>query len=158
MKDFLTTSNASLLDVNSLDALPVGTYEVTIKNVEERVSISGNSGVSFQLEVRKGLNDEDDLVNTNGNYGGRVFFSNIWESEKNFEYRFKTLNTIAIAAGAKDHQVFESFDDFKEFLTGRPIRINLTHDVSMYRGEARVQEQVAPWDWEPTHVVMEEVA
>ncbi|MDR0899306.1 MAG: DUF669 domain-containing protein [Lactobacillaceae bacterium] len=156
MTNFLTTDYGKLpaTDTN-YDVLPIGPYEVVVKNVEERTSISGNAGVSMQLEVRKGLSDEQDLQDTNAKNGGRVFFSNIWASEKNPGYKEETLNTIAIAAGASDQQVFKTFNDYREYLIGKPIRANITHDVSMYRGESRVQEQVAPWDWTPTNYVLE---
>ncbi|WP_257841739.1 hypothetical protein [Oenococcus oeni] len=39
----------------------------------------------------------------------------------------------------------------------KAVRVNLTHDISTFQGEDRVQETVAPWDWEPTQVLLEDV-
>lgn len=155
MKEFLKTNYQTITNNNDYDVLPIGPYEVVVKDLEERVSISGNNGISFQLEVRKGLGEEDDLLQTNAKNGGRVFFSNIWSSDKNPNYKEEVLNTIAVAAGASDKQVFSSFEEFKKFMSGKPLRVTITHDVSMYRGESRIQEQVAPWDWQPTNYVLE---
>lgn len=112
------------------DALPVGEYEVNIRNAEERISISGNQGISFQLEVRRGLGASPDLAQTNNRFAGRIFFTSVWESERNPRYKDDTLNVIAVNAGAKDNQEFETFEDFKKFIVGKQVRVNVTHDLS----------------------------
>ncbi len=154
MTDFLKTDYDHLPESNSYDALPTGVYEVMIKDINEKQAATGNAGVAFQLEVRRGLDSEGDLANYNGKFGGRVFFTTVWNSDKNPEYRLTTLNAIAIAAGASNKRVYETFDDFREELLLKAVRVNLTHDISTFQGEDRVQETVAPWDWEPTQVLM----
>ncbi|MGL2218232.1 DUF669 domain-containing protein [Oenococcus oeni] len=157
MTDFLKTDYDHLPEANNYDALPTGTYEVIIKDIVEKQATTGNSGIRFQLEVRRGLDQEEDLDNTNGKYAGRVFFTAVWNSEKNPEYRFTTLNAIAVAVGASNKRVYTNFDEFKEELLLKAVRVNLTHDISTFQGEDRVQETIAPWDWEPTQVLLEDV-
>ncbi|MDR2660842.1 MAG: DUF669 domain-containing protein [Lactobacillaceae bacterium] len=157
MTAFLKTDFDQVSLNEGYDALDTGKYEVIIKKVEERISIAGNKGISFRLQVRKDLANEESLAQTNGKFGGRVFFSNIWDSEKNPDYKYKMLNIIAISAGVSDNKIFNTFEDFKKELEGQPVRINITHDVSMYLNEKRIQEQIAMWDWYPTNYVLEVV-
>ncbi|OEY84735.1 hypothetical protein NT95_01290 [Oenococcus kitaharae] len=157
MMNFLKTDYDHLPEGGGYDALPTGNYEVVIKDINEKEAATGNAGIAFQLEVRHGIGNEAGLVNANGKFAGRVFFTTVWNSERNPEYRFTTLNAIAVAAGASNKRIYETFEDFKKELINKPVRVAVTHDVSTFQGEDRVQETVAPWDWEPTQIVLENV-
>lgn len=154
MENFLKTDYEHMLDEGNYNVLPIGDYEVIIKDVNRRKAATGNEGIQFQIEVRKDIPEESSLVNNSGRFGGRSFFTTVWNSDRNPDYRFTSLNAIAIACGAADNHIFTDFDDFKKQIVKKPVQVHLTHDVSTFQGEDRVQETVAPWDWEPTNFVI----
>ncbi|SDI40505.1 DUF669 domain-containing protein [Dolosicoccus paucivorans] len=135
-------------NLNQTDYKPVpeGEYEVIIHKVEERVSQTGNRGLSIRLDIRRDLKQVPELAETNGKYAGRVVFDNRWQS--NGKYNTEHFMYLLQAVGVPEGTEIKSMNDLYQAIEGKPVRVFIKKEYSEYRKEE--ENSIAPWAYNPT--------
>ena len=116
--------------------LPEGEYEVVIRNIEERTTPKGATGLNLSLIVR---NDVEQ------NYKDRYIFYTLWKrkeptaADKQVQgYGFNQVMRLAKSAGLPSGKAYETLQDMCNDLMHRPLKVTLEHRE--YNG--KIQENV----------------
>lgn len=105
--------------------LPEGDYEVIIRNIEERTTRNGATGLNLSLVVR---NDVDQQ------YKNRYIFYTLWKrkdptnADKQVQgYSYKQIMRLAKSAKLPNGKAYESLEEMCNDLIRRPLRVTLEH-------------------------------
>lgn len=107
------------------EVLPEGDYEVVIRNIEERITKKGATGLNLSLVIR---NDVEQ------NYKNRYIFHTLWKrkeptaADKQVQgYSFNQVMRLAKSAGLPSGKTYETLQDMCRDLMHRPLKITLEH-------------------------------
>lgn len=121
---------------NDYGPIPEGEYEVVIRNIEERTTPKGSTGLNLALVIR---NDVDQ------NHKDRYIFYTIWKrkdptaADKQVQgYGFNQIMRLAKSAGLPSGKAYETLEDMCHDLVRRPLRVTIEHRE--YSG--KIQENV----------------
>lgn len=105
--------------------LPKGDYEVVIRNIEERTTPNGATGLNLMLVIRNDLNQ---------NYKDRYIFYTIWKrkeptaADKQVQgYGFSQIMRLAKSAKLPNGKAYETVMDMCKDLMHRPIKVTLEY-------------------------------
>lgn len=129
--------STSYKDINDeYGPLPEGEYEVVIRNIEERTTPNGATGLNLSLVIR---NDVEQ------NYKDRYIFYTLWKrkeptaADKQVQgYGFNQVMRLAKSAGLPSGKAYETLQDMCKDLMQRPLKVTLEHRE--YNG--KIQENV----------------
>lgn len=114
-------------DINDYDLIPQGEYEVIIRNIEERTTRKGSTGLNLSLVIR---NDVEQ------NYKNRYVFHNLWKKKEPTPadmqvqgYSFKQIMQLAKSAKLPSGKSYESVQDLCKDLQYRALRVKIIHDT-----------------------------
>lgn len=113
-------------DVNDdFDILPEGDYEVIIRNIEERTTKNGATGLNLSLVVRNDVEQK---------FKDRYIFYTIWkrkeptDADKQVQgYSFKQIMRLAKSAKLPDGKAYESVMDMCKDLMRHTLKVTLEH-------------------------------
>lgn len=153
----------SFIDLNKKnndgnELLPAGTYEMIIDSVHGDASKGGHENMSFDMIVRRDLDQVKSLAKTNAVAHGRHYFSRVWTAKDangrdSGKYNPSDLANIADAIGLTQAQVdkyIKSKDDLFRACKGKPIRIYVSVNDNEYNGEKRKQNSTFTNSWQKT--------
>lgn len=107
--------------------LPEGEYEVVIRNIEERTTLKGATGLNLSLVVRNDVNQK---------YKDRYIFYTLWkrkeptDADKQVQgYGFNQVMRLAKSANLPNGKAYESLEEMCKDLMRRPLRVTLEHRV-----------------------------
>lgn len=116
--------------------VPEGEYEVVIRNIEERTTPKGATGLNLSMVIR---NDVEQ------NCKNRYIFYTLWKrkeptaADKQVQgYGFNQVMRLAKSAGLPSGKAYETLQDMCRDLMRRPLKVTLEHRV--YDG--KTQEDV----------------
>lgn len=115
------------------DLIPEGEYEVIIRNIEEKKSMTGsNTKLNFSLVVRNDVEQK---------FKNAYLFHEIWKklepneddkSVDNYNYD-QLMQTVASVGGIPDGTEFETVQELCKVLVGKLLRVTVKH--STYNGK-----------------------
>lgn len=115
--------------------IPEGEYEVVIRNIEERTTKNGATGINLSLVIRNDVEQK---------YKDRYLFHTLWKRKSPTEadmqvqgYSFKQIMILAKAAKLPSGKAYENVQQLCEDLLKRPLRVTVEHEVSDYDGKTR---------------------
>lgn len=115
------------------DLVPEGEYEVIIRNIEERTTKNGATGLNLSLVIR---NDAEQK------YKDRYLFHTLWKRKEPTPadmqvqgYSFKQIMRLAKSAKLPNGKAYETVQALCEDLVKRPIRVTVEHEE--YNGQTR---------------------
>ncbi len=113
--------------------IPEGKYEVVIRNIEERTTKNGATGINLSLVIR---NDVEQA------HKNRYLFHTLWkrkdptDADKQVQgYSFAQIMRLAKSAKLPSGKAYETIKDLCEDLLKRPIQVTVEHDT--YQGNTR---------------------
>jgi hypothetical protein len=105
--------------------LPEGDYEVIIRNIEERTTKKGATGLNLSLVVRNDIEQK---------FKDRYIFYTLWKKKEPTEadkqvqgYIFNQIMRLAKSAKLPNGKAYESVMDLCKDLMHRPIKVTLEH-------------------------------
>ncbi len=120
-------------DVNDYDLIPEGEYEVIIRNIEERTTRKGSTGLNLSLVIRNDVEQS---------YRNRYVFHTLWKKKEPTPadmqvqgYSFKQIMQLAKSAKLPSGKSYESVQDLCKDLQYRLLRVKVIHDT--YNGNTR---------------------
>ncbi len=149
---FLTT-NYKENKHNDFGAIPTGTYEMVIKQAQEKATPSGRQNLELQLVVRNDLDKVPALAETNAKYHNRVVFAQFWTNKQTGQYDTSRFQYVLEAAQIPEGTVINSIDDFMKLITDRPVKAYVKKEKDDYNStdtETVYRNTVAPWGFEKT--------
>lgn len=115
--------------------IPAGEYEVVIRNIEERTTKNGATGINLSLVIRNDVEQK---------YKDRYLFHTLWKRKEPTEadmqvqgYSFKQIMILAKVAKLPSGKAYENVQQLCEDLLKRPLRVTVEHEVSDYDGKTR---------------------
>lgn len=120
--------------------VPAGTYECIIEDTRPDATPGGTEYIRLNLRIRKDLDKA--LPDTNGKQHNRLLFVSLWRRKKTGKYDPSDLNYIMKAAGYPENTEVKDWDDWTKKLTGKPVKVKVSIDTSVYKGETRKRDQV----------------
>ncbi len=113
-------------DVNDdFDIIPEGDYEVVIRNIEERTTMSGATGLNLSLIIR---NDVDQK------FKDRYLFHTLWKRKEPTQadmqvqgYSFKQIMRLAKSAKLPNGKAYGTVRDMCMDLMHRPLKVTVEH-------------------------------
>lgn len=110
---------------DDFDILPEGDYEVIIRNIEERTTRNGATGLNLSLVVRNDIEQK---------FKDRYIFYTLWKrkeptaADKQVQgYGFNQVMRIAKSAKLPNGKAYESIMDMCEDLMHRTLKVTLEH-------------------------------
>ncbi len=148
--DYSNTGN------NNYDTLPTDNYEVIIEDVTENATPSGAETLQLKLHVRKDLDKA--LPETNGKYHNRIVFMDNWKRKATKDYDWASIQNIFKAVGTEEGKEYNTIDDVRNALIGKPAKVYVKEEENTYNGETRMVNRVAPWNFSETAYPMDPLA
>ncbi|WP_024746602.1 DUF669 domain-containing protein [Levilactobacillus namurensis] len=145
--DFMNTNYANNTS-SSYDPLPTGTYEMIINKAQESATKNGAETLQIDLLVRNDLDKVPGLANTNGKYHNRHVFMDNWKRKATNQYDLDGFQYILQAAGVPENTAIPTVEDFMKAITGTPVKVYVKAEQDTYKGETRLVNRVAPWNFE----------
>lgn len=115
--------------------IPEGEYEVVIRNIEERTTKNGATGINLSLVIRNDVEQK---------YKDRYLFHTLWKRKEPTEadmqvqgYSFKQIMILAKAAKLPSGKAYENVQQLCEDLLKRPLRVTVEHETNDYNGKTR---------------------
>lgn len=115
--------------------IPEGEYEVIIRNIEERTTKNGATGINLSLVIRNDVEQK---------YKDRYLFHTLWKRKEPTEadmqvqgYSFKQIMILAKAAKLPSGKAYENVRQLCEDLLKRPLRVTVEHETNDYNGKTR---------------------
>lgn len=122
-------------DVNDYELIPEGEYEVVIRNIEERTTKNGATGLNLSLVIRNDVKQE---------YKDRYLFCTYWKRKEPTPadmqvqgYSFKQIMRLAKSAKLPSGKAYENVQELCKDLMKRPLRVTVEHEVNDYNGKLR---------------------
>lgn len=113
-------------NVNDYGLVPAGMYEVVIRNIEERTTKKGSTGLNLSLVIR---NDVDQKQKN------RFLFHTLWKRKEPTQadmqvqgYGFNQLMQLAKAAKLPSGKAYETVEELCKDLLHRPLLVKVKHD------------------------------
>ena len=110
---------------DSYGILPEGDYEVIIRNIEERTTKKGSTGLNLSLVVRNDIEQK---------FKDRYIFYTLWKKKEPTDadkqvqgYIFNQIMRLAKSAKLPNGKAYESVMDLCKDLMHRPIKVTLEH-------------------------------
>lgn len=120
-------------EVSSFDLIPKGEYEVIIKNIEERTTQNGATGLNLTLAIRNDVEQK---------YQNRLVFHTLWKRREPTQadmqvqgYSFKQIMSLAKATNLPSGKSYETVNDLCVDLINHVMRVTVDHDT--YNGNSR---------------------
>ena len=149
---FLTT-NYKENKHSDFEAIPTGTYEMVIKQAQEKVTPNGRQNMEFQLVVRNDLDGVKGLSETNAKYHNRIVFVQFWTDKNSGQYDTNRFQYVLEAAQIPEGTAINSIDDFMKLMTDRPVKVYVKKEKDDYNStpeKTAYRNTVAPWGFEKT--------
>lgn len=122
-------------DVNDFELVPEGDYEVVIRNIEERTTKNGATGLNLSLVIR---NDVEQKCKD------RYLFCTYWKRREPTQadmqvqgYSFKQIMRLAKSAKLPSGKAYENVQELCKDLMKRPLRVTVEHEMNDYNGRLR---------------------
>ena len=146
--------STSYEDINDdYGTLPEGEYEVVIRNIEERTTPKGATGLNLSLVIR---NDVEQ------NYKDRYIFYTLWKrkeptaADKQVQgYGFNQVMRLAKSAGLPSGKAYETLQDMCKDLMHRPLKVTLEHREYNGKTQENVKYDNASYHPACKHVLKE---
>lgn len=110
---------------DDFDILPEGEYEVIIRNVEERTTKNGATGLNLSLVVRNDVEQK---------FKDRYIFYTMWkrreptDADKQVQgYSFAQIMRVAKSAKLPNGKTYETILDMCKDLIGKTLKVTLEH-------------------------------
>lgn len=145
--DFMSTNYANNT-TSSYDPLPTGTYEMIINKAQEKATPNGAESLEIDLLVRNDLDKAPGLTDTNGKYHNRHVFMDNWKRKATNQYDLDGFQYILQAAGVPENTAIPTVEDFMKVITGAPVKVYVKVEEDTYKGETKMINRVAPWNFE----------
>lgn len=120
-------------EVNNFDLIPKGEYEVIIKNIEERTTQKGATGLNLTLVIRNDVEQK---------YQNRLVFHTLWKRKEPTQadmqvqgYSFKQIMSLAKVANLPNGKSYETVNELCVDLINHVMRVTVDHDT--YNGNTR---------------------
>lgn len=120
-------------NVDDYGLVPVGTYEVVIRNIEEHTTKKGSTGLNLSLVIRNDVEQKQK---------NRYLFHTIWKKKEPTDadmqvqgYNFNQLMRLAKAAKLPSGKAYETVEDLCKDLLHRPLLVKVKHGE--YNGKQR---------------------
>ena len=104
--------------------LPEGDYEVIIRNIEERTTKKGSTGLNLSLVVRNDIEQK---------FKDSIYFYTLWKKKEPTDadkqvqgYIFNQIMRLAKSAKLPNGKAYESVMDLCKDLMHRPIKVRNT--------------------------------
>lgn len=115
--------------------IPEGEYEIVIRNIEERTTKNGATGINLSLVIRNDVEQK---------YKDRYLFHTLWKRKQPTEadmqvqgYSFKQIMILAKAAKLPSGKAYENVQQLCEDLLKRPLKVTVEHEINDYNGKTR---------------------
>lgn len=115
--------------------IQAGEYEVVIRNIEERTTKNGATGINLSLVIRNDVEQK---------YKDRYLFHTLWKRKEPTEadmqvqgYSFKQIMILAKSAKLPSGKAYENVQQLCEDLLKRPLRVTVEHEINNYDGKTR---------------------
>ena len=134
-------------DVNDeYGLIPAGQYEAIIKNIEERTTPNGATGLNLSLVIRNDVEQS---------YQNRYLFHTLWKRREPTEadmqvqgYSFKQVMILAKSAALPSGKAYKDVHELCADLIGHVLRVtvaheeynNNTHEIIKYMNESKVPD------------------
>lgn len=122
-------------DVNDYGLIPEGEYEVVIRNIEERTTKNGATGLNLSLIIRNDVEQK---------YKDRYLFCTYWKRKEPTEadmqvqgYSFAQIMRLAKSAKLPSGKAYENVQALCEDLMKRPLKVTVKHEMNDYDGKLR---------------------
>ena len=122
-------------DVNDYGLIPEGEYEVVIRNIEERTTKNGATGLNLSLIIRNDVEQK---------YKDRYLFCTYWKRKQPTEadmqvqgYSFAQIMRLAKSAKLPSGKAYENIQALCEDLMKRPLKVTVKHEMNDYDGKLR---------------------
>ena len=120
-------------NVDDYGLVPVGTYEVVIRNIEEHTTKKGSTGLNLSLVIRNDVEQKQQ---------NRYLFHTLWKRKNPTQadmqvqgYGFQQLMQLAKAAELPSGKAYETVEDLCKDLLHRPLLVKVKHGE--WNGQAR---------------------
>ncbi|WP_099974224.1 DUF669 domain-containing protein [Lactobacillus terrae] len=134
-------------------ALPTDEYEMVIEDVVENATKNGAETLQLKLRVRKDLDKA--LPETNGKHHNRIVFMDNWKRKESKDYDWASIQNIFKAVGTDEGKEYNTIDDVRNALIGKPAKVYVKEEENTYNGETRMVNRVAPWNFSETAYPMD---
>lgn len=115
--------------------IPAGEYEVIIRNIEERTTKNGATGLNLSLVIRNDVEQK---------FKDRYLFCTYWKRKEPTQadmqvqgYSFKQIMRLAKSAKLPSGKAYENVKELCEDLLKRPLRVTVEHEKNDYDGRIR---------------------
>lgn len=114
-------------DVNDdYGLVALGEYEAVIRNIEEKTTKNGATGLNLSLVIRNDVQQK---------YQNRYLFHTLWKRKESTQadkqvqgYSFKQIMQLAKSAKLPNGKAYETVQALCEDLLKRPIRVTVEHE------------------------------
>lgn len=113
-------------NVDEYGLVPVGMYEVVIRNIEEHTTKKGSTGLNLSLVIRNDVEQKQK---------NRYLFHTLWKRKEPTQadmqvqgYSFNQLMQLAKAAKLPSGKAYETVEDLCKDLLHRPLLVKVKHD------------------------------
>lgn len=143
-------------DVQDFDLIPKGEYEVIIRNIEERTTQNGATGLNMTLVIRNDVEQK---------YKNRCIFHTLWKRREPTEadmqvqgYSFKQIMQLAKATMLPSGKSYETVNGLCADLINHVIRVTIDHEEYNGRTSERVKYMNSSKFSECRHIYKEKSA
>lgn len=144
----LFETNYSKNEKTNYAPVPEGEYECLITKATPDVTPGGTEYLAINLKVRDDLDKA--LPETNGKYHKRVVFVQFWKNKETGKYNSDQLQYVLEAAGVPEGHDIKDWDEFRELLVDKPVRVFVKVEEDTYQGKTTTRNRVAPWGFSKT--------
>lgn len=112
-----------------------GEYEAVIRNIEERTTKNGATGLNLSLVIRNDVEQK---------YKDRYLFCTYWKRKEPTQadmqvqgYSFKQIMRLAKSARLPGGKAYENVQELCADLMKRPLRVTVEHELNSYDNKMR---------------------
>ena len=118
--------------------IPEGVYEVIIRNIEERTTKKGKTGLNLSLVIRNDVEQK---------YKDRYLFHTLWKRKEPTPadmqvqgYSFKQLMQLAKSAKLPSGKAYETVQQLCEDMLKKPLKVTVGHETTTYNDKEETRE------------------
>lgn len=122
---------------NDYGLIPEGEYEVVIRNIEERTTGNGATGLNLSLVIRNDVEQK---------YKDRYLFHTLWKRREPTEsdmqvqgYSWGQIMRLAKSAKLPSGKAYENVQELCKDLLKRPLRVTVKHELWNGKTQERVE-------------------
>ena len=116
------------------ELIPVGEYEVFVKDCFQNFTKGGTEYIDLQLQIREDIEQPAQK---------RRIFEKLWLSEKAKGFTYRIMSVISRIAGIPDGQEFADINELGAALKGKFMRVKVRHEQG--NGDYPARERVQKW-------------